>query len=191
LASCSDYSKLTTSCLIFFAQDYLDNVFAHAHFAAFGWIAMMTLGFELKLIPTMGMGSRLLGTLGLAGSFLAWISVLPFALILVVAVSWHVLVPARALLRCKVREWELVPLLFLLLAAVLGICLALGVPETGDPARGRVQLAYGFLALFGFMVSTVVSVAVKLFSMWVWKERFEANFGKQPVLGMKELVSLP
>ena len=184
----------------FFAPDYLDNVFAHAHLAAFGWITMMILGFELKLVPTTGMGSRSLaarfwlmqlGTLGLAGSFLAGIPVLPFALMLAVAVSWHLLGPARALLSGKAREWELVPLLFLLLAAVLGVCLALGVPETEDPARGRIQLAYGFLALFGFMVSTVVSVAFKLFPMWVWKERFEPDFGKQPVPAMKELVSLP
>ena len=184
----------------FFAPDYLDNIFAHAHLAAFGWITMMILGFELKLVPTTGMGSRSLaarfwlmqlGTLGLAGSFLAGIPVLPFALMLAVAVSWHALGSARALLSGKAREWELVPLLFLLLAAVLGVCLALGVPETENPARGRIQLAYGFLALFGFMVSTVVSVAFKLFPMWVWKERFEPDFGKQPVPAMKELVSLP
>ena len=77
----------------------------------------------------------------------------------------------------------------LLLAAASGVALSFGWPDVADPARGRVQLAYGFLGVFGFMVLTVVTVAFKLFPMWVWKERFQKDFGKKPVPGMKELHS--
>ena len=77
----------------------------------------------------------------------------------------------------------------LMIAAGLGVALALGWPSPTDPLRGRVQLAYGFLGIIGFMVLSVVTVAFKLFPMWVWKERFQKEFGKRPVPGMKELHS--
>jgi hypothetical protein len=182
----------------FFSTDFLDNVFAHAHLAALGWVAMMIFGFELKLVPTTGIGARSLGTrfwlievgtLGLAGCLLMGVFVLPFALMIAVAVIWQLAGPARSLIQGKAREWELVPLLFLLGATVLGVGLALGWPNVEEPARARVQLAYGFLALVGFMVTTVVSVAFKLFPMWAWKERFQEHFGRKPVPGMKELAS--
>ena len=36
---------------VFFSDDYLDNVFAHAHLAAVGWVVMMIVGFQLQLVP--------------------------------------------------------------------------------------------------------------------------------------------
>jgi hypothetical protein len=35
----------------------------------------------------------------------------------------------------------------------------------------------------------VVTVAFKLFPIFVWKERFQPEFGKKPVPGMKDLPS--
>ncbi len=103
---------------------------------------------------------------------------------------WQALGPAAALLKSRAREWELLPLGILTLTAALGLALVLGWPEDAT-ARGRAQLAYGFLGLFGFMSATVVTVAFKLFPIWVWKERFQADFGKKPVPGMKDLPSQP
>jgi hypothetical protein len=97
--------------------------------------------------------------------------------------------PALAFARGRAREWELLPLLLLSLTAVLGLALAFGVPSETSPARGRAQLAYGFLGLYGFMTLTVVTVAFKLFPIFVWKERFQPEFGKKPVPGMKDLPS--
>lgn len=177
---------------------YLDNVFAHAHLAGVGWVAMMIFGVELKLIPTALGNARWLpvrftllqiGTLGVAFAFLTERSVLPFAVLLALACGWHAWGPVRAFVTGRAREWEILPLTHLLLTAVVGVVLALGWPGVTDPARGRLQLAYGFVAVFGFMVLTVVTVAFKLFPMWVWKERFQEDFGKKPVPGMKELHS--
>lgn len=177
---------------------YIDNVFAHAHIAGVGWIAMMIFGVELKLVPTSFGAARFMplrfallniGTLGVAFAFLTERSVAPFAVLLAFAFVWQAWGPARALLKGRASEWELLPLALLLLAAASGVVLSLGWPDAADPARGRVQLAYGFLAVFGFMVLTVVTVAFKLFPMWVWKERFQKDFGKKPVPGMKELHS--
>ena len=177
---------------------YIDNVFAHAHLAGIGWVAMMIFGVELKLVPTTLGGPRFvpvrfallnIGTLGVAFAFFTEVSVAPFAVLLAFACVWQASGPARSLVKGRAREWELLPLMLLLLAAASGVTLSFGWPDVADPARGRVQLAYGFLGVFGFMVLTVVTVAFKLFPMWVWKERFQKDFGKKPVPGMKELAS--
>jgi hypothetical protein len=182
------------------ASEYLANVFAHAHLAGAGWVTGMIFGFELHLVPTTAGGARFVGvrfalfqvgTLGLTLGFLAEWDVAPFALVLAIACAWHASGPAVAFVKGRAREWELLPLALLVLASLLGVALASGWPPAADPARGRVQLAYGFLALFGFMTLTVVSVSFKLFPVWVWKERFGADFGKRPVPGMKELASEP
>jgi hypothetical protein len=178
----------------FLAAQYLPNVFAHAHLAGAGWVTGMIFGFELALVPTTAGSARMLplrfalfqlGTLGLAFAFLAEVDVRPYAIVLALACGWHGLGPGTAFMKGRAREWELLPLVLLALASLLGVGLAFGE----GPADARAQLAYAFLALFGFMVTTVVTIAFKLFPIWVWKERFQADFGKRPVPGMKELAS--
>jgi hypothetical protein len=184
----------------FLADRHLANVFAHAHLAGVGFVLSMIFGFQLKLVPTTeGNPSSLpyrfallhLGTLGLAGALLWEKSPAPFALLLAIVCGWQALGPATAFARGRAREWELLGLLLLTLTAALGLALALGWPEESSPARGRAQLAYGFLGLFGFMALTVVTVAFKLFPIFVWKERFQPEFGTRPVPGMKDLPSQP
>jgi hypothetical protein len=184
----------------FFAESYLANVFAHAHLAGVGWVLSMIFGFQLKLVPTtegspwslpLRFALLQIGTLGLAGAFLLETSPLPFAIALAIACFWQVLGPATAFLKGRAREWELLSLSLLALDAVLGVALAFGWPEVSSEARGRAQLAYGFLGLFGFMSLTVVTVAFKLFPIFVWKERFQPDFMKVPVPGMKDLPSQP
>jgi hypothetical protein len=182
----------------FLSPQYLSNVYAHAHLAAVGWVASMIFGFQLALVPTTASSPRTLpyrfallhaGALGSAISFLAELPVAPFAIALLVFASWQAYGPARAFIKGRAREWELLPLLLLVADSALGVALALGWPGAQDPARARAQLAYGFLGLFGFMVASVVTVAFKLFPIWVWKERFQSDFGKRPVPGMKDLPS--
>jgi hypothetical protein len=177
------------------SDDHLANVFAHAHLAGAGWVLSMIFGFQLKLVPTTEGSSWSLplrfvllqaGTLGLSAALLLGKSTIPFAFGLAVACVWQALGPAAALLRGRAREWETLALLLLSLTAFLGVALALGYPaETA--ARGRAQFAYGFLGLVGFMALTVVTVAFKLFPIFVWKERFQPDYMKKPVPGMKDL----
>jgi hypothetical protein len=182
----------------FLAERHLANVFAHAHLAGAGWVLAMIFGFQLKLVPTTeGSRSSLpirfallhFGTLGLSASLLLETTTRPFALALAVVCFWQTLGPAMAFARGRAREWELLALLLLALTAALGLALALGWPAEASPARGRAQLAYGFLGLFGFMTLSVVTAAFKLFPIFVWKERFQRDFGKRPVPGMKDLPS--
>ena len=178
----------------FLASQYLPNVFAHAHLAGVGWVTGMIFGFELALVPTTAGSGRWLplrfflfqlGALGLAGAFLAEADVRPFALALALCCCWQAFGPAAALLKGRAREWEVLPLAMLVLASLLGVVLAFGP----SPPNAGWQLAYAFLALFGFMVGTIVAIAFKLFPIWVWKEKFQPDFGKRPVPGMKELAS--
>ena len=180
------------------SPSHLDNVFAHAHMAGVGWILTMILGFELKLVPaTMGnpkwqplrFALLQVGTMGLSLSLWAGRGSLDFALVLGVACVWHAAGPVQLLASRRFVEWELLPLVLLVVAGAMGIALTAGVPGVADPARGRLQLAYGVVAIVGFMILTVVTIAFKLFPMWVWKERFQDDFGKRPVPGMKELAS--
>jgi hypothetical protein len=184
----------------FLAERHLANVFAHAHLAGVGWVLSMIFGFQLKLVPTTEGSPWSLpirffllhvGTLGLAASLLLETTPAPFALALAVVCFWQALGPASAFARGRAREWELLALALLTLTAALGLALALGWPEEASPARGRAQLAYGFLGLFGFMTLSVVTAAFKLFPIFVWKERFQPDFGKHPVPGMKDLPSQP
>jgi hypothetical protein len=75
----------------------------------------------------------------------------------------------------------------LLVAGAAGWIMAAGVVPESHPWRARLQAAYGYLGLVGGLTLTVLSMAFKLFPMWVWKERFQADFGRRPVPGMKEL----
>ena len=71
----------------------------------------------------------------------------------------------------------------------MGVLLAFGVPAPENPLQQRLQLAYGYTGLVGWIVLTITTVAFKLFPIWVWQERFQADFGKRPVPGMKDLYS--
>jgi hypothetical protein len=182
----------------FLAPDPLSNVFAHAHLAGAGWVTSMIFGFQLELVPTTARPAWSvpyrfvvfqLAVLALAASFLLELPASPAAIALALCCLLQGFGPARAMLEGRAREWELLPLFLLGLASILGVALVLGWPEVTDPSRGRAQLAYGILAILGFMTLTVVTIAFKLFPIWVWKERFREQFGKKPVPGMKDLPS--
>lgn len=177
------------------SDDHLANVFAHAHLAGAGWVLSMIFGFQLELVPTTeGRSWSLplrfvllqLGTLGVSVALLLGKSTLPFTIGVAIACFWQAFGPSAAFVRGRAREWETLALLLLCLTAILGVALALGYPEEAA-ARGRAQFAYGFLGLFGFMALTVVTVAFKLFPIFVWKERFQPDYMKKPVPGMKDL----
>jgi hypothetical protein len=178
---------------------FIANLYAHIHLAGIGWVTTMIFGFQLKLVPTTRGTDRYLpvrfwllqaGTLGLAVTLLAdrpWQA--PFAAMLLAAVLWQAWGPTIALLFGRAREWEVVPLLILAATAITGMLLAAGVPAADDPLRTRLQFAYGYCGLVGWIVLTITTVAFKLFPTWVWQERFLADFGKRPVPGIKDLYS--
>jgi len=180
-----------------FPAPILSNLSAHAHLAGVGWVTSLIFGFQLKLVPTTrGAEASLpwrfaLLQVGLLGLVAVLLADLPgsafFAALIFAAVAWQAWGPTRAWLTGRSREWEAVPLAFLAAVGLAGVLLALGIPEEGTALRPRAQLAYGYAALFGWIVFTIIAVAFKLFPIWVWQERFQADFGRKPVPGMKDL----
>ena len=178
---------------------FTSNLFAHIHLAGIGWVTTMIFGFQLTLVPTTRGKESLLpirfwllqaGILGLAITFLAdlpWQAT--FATVLLVVIVWQAWGPVRAFVTGRAREWEVVPLVLLVAIAVTGVLLAFGIPAPENPLRMRVQLAYSYAAFLGWIVLTITTVAFKLFPIWVWQERFQRDFGKAAVPGMKDLYN--
>ncbi len=187
--------------------EFFPNIFAHAHLAALGWVTMMIVGFEHRLLPTSkpDPGSRWPavrfwflegGVLGLVACLLSasrWVPL--FAALTAAALIMHAWRPLWTLARGRVHDratgWATVALVFLVLDSLAGFVLSLGFPGTASPLRMHLQLAYGYTGLFGWVTLTVTSLAYKLFPMFVWEERFRELWGKKPVPAMRDLYSAP
>jgi hypothetical protein len=82
-----------------------------------------------------------------------------------------------------------VALIFLLGAALSGFFLSLDLPSANSVLRMRVQFAYGYVGLLGWITLTITAQVYKLFPMFVWEERFRDLWGKEPVPAMRDLYS--
>jgi len=93
--------------------------------------------------------------------------------------------------RNRAGRWEAVAHAVLLALAATGVLLTLGIPDPDGELRLRVEFAYGFVALFGWIALTVAGTSWKLFSSWVWLERFApiARSRTEPVPTAAQLVS--
>lgn len=193
------FNKILPGGIGFLGGKFSSNLFAHVHLAGVGWVTMMIFGFMLKLVPTTkGRESTLplrfwlmqLGTMGLAVTLLADVPGRElFALLLLIVVFWQAWGPVRAFVSGRAREWEVTPLIILCAAAIAGVLLAWNVPPPESPFRIRLQFAYGYAGFLGWFVLTIATVAFKLFPIWVWQERFQPEYGKKPVPGMKSLYN--
>ncbi len=186
---------------------FFPNIFAHAHLAALGWVTMMIVGFEHRLLPTSKPDPNTrwpairfwlleAGVLGLVIDLLAVRRWIPLFAAMVAASLWmHAWKPLRTLVRGKVQDrataWATVALLFLVLDSIGGLLLSLGIPDPAAPLRVRVQFAYGYVGLLGWITLTITAQAYKLFPMFVWEERFRSLWGKEPVPAMRDLYSTP
>jgi len=170
----------------------LSKLSAHLHLALGGWISNMIVGVQLKMVPTTGSSPRRLlirfalmqiGLLGLVSSLLLGLDLeMPFALMLATALTLHAAGPLRAFGRRSEWRWEATSLAVLVVLAVVGLLLAAGIPDPTSQLRQRVQLAYAYVALYGWVIGTVTAVAFKLFPMWVWQERFADRPGPRPAV---------
>jgi hypothetical protein len=109
--------------------------------------------------------------------------------LLLIAVFWHAWGPVRAFVSGRAREWEVTPLVILCGVSIAGVLLAWDLPSAESAFRIRLQFAYGYAGLLGWIVLTIATVAFKLFPIWVWQERFQPEYGKKPVPGMKSLYN--
>jgi hypothetical protein len=185
--------------------EFFPNIFAHAHLAAVGWISMMIVGFEHRLLPTSRPDAAgpwpsirfwLLeaGVVGLVVSLLSVSRWTPFfSAMIVAALALHVWRPLWTLARGKIQDraslWATVALVFLMTTSLAGLFLSLDLPSPDSVFRMRVQFAYGYVGLLGWITMTITAQVYKLFPMFVWEERFRVLWGKEPVPAMRDLYS--
>jgi hypothetical protein len=195
----------------FWAVSPLAATYAHLHLAAIGWAGLMVVGLAYRLIPMMlpaamptgrmlALSAVLIET-GLAILVVALIqrpewAVLGAGAIAAGLVSFvtqirralaHRLPRPPALPRRDWSTWQVhVALLWLLVAAVLGFAIAVGVPDAwGTPLRWM----YGVTGLVGFLAQIVVGMQGRLVPLYAWYRAMAARQGTPPERGANELPS--
>ena len=187
--------------------EFFPNIYAHAHLAALGWVSLLIVGFEHRLLPVSrpevakkshGAGLRFwlleVGILGLVVSLIMVSRWVPLFALMIAAAFWlHAWRPLRMLLAGKTQDrasfWGSVALIFLVFDSAIGVALTLGWPAADSLLRMRVQLAYAYIGFLGWITLTISAMVYKLFPMFVWEERFRGLWGKEPVPAMKDLYS--
>ena len=178
---------------------------AHGHLAVLGWATMMIFGIAYRLIPMFvpaamppGRGLSLsavllqIGTLGLTWSLVAETAVAPWAL-LVVGAFGSFFVQVRRIVRQRRprpadmprRDWSTwhthLALLYLVIAAVLGLWLTIGAPAA-------VTWAYGIAGLLGFVGQMVVGIQGRLLPLLAWYRAMERLDGAPPAVSAHRLI---
>jgi hypothetical protein len=179
---------------------------AHAHLAVLGWAVMMIMGVSYRLVPmflpaAMPAGRGLMtsavlleaGTLGLAWALLQGQTAVPGA-VLVLAAFASFFRQVRGILgdrrprpaEMHGRDWSTwqthLALVYMVLAAVLGLWLAMG--------RGPATLvwAYGVTGLLGFVAQMVVGIQGRLLPLHAWYRAMTRASGQPPPVSAHRLA---
>jgi hypothetical protein len=180
---------------------------AHFHLAEVGWVTFMIFGFGRKLLPALApprsrepweslvrFWSLEIGLLVLVLALILKPNWVPLgATIVVLSILLHLSRPIAWFLSGETRDrasfWAVISLFFFLLAAVLGLALAWGVPRALAWPTDRLLIAYGFIALVGWNTLAITAFGMKIFPLWVWQERFAEDLGKKPIPAVSGLYS--
>ncbi|HEX7088057.1 MAG TPA: hypothetical protein VF198_16980 [Vicinamibacterales bacterium] len=177
---------------------------AHGHLAVLGWATMMIFGVAYRLIPMfvpaampsarLGVSAVLLeaGTLGLTWSLIANRSALVWVLLVLGAFAAFFVQVRRIVQERRPRPVDLPPrdwstwqthtaLLYLLVAAILGLWLALGGPDS-------IAWAYGVAGLLGFVGQMIAGIAGRLLPMHAWYRAMAALDGAPPPVSAHRLI---
>ena len=176
--------------------EFFANIFAHAHLAAVGWVTMMIVGFEHRLLPASRPTGRHAdlnhsirfwmleaGVIGLVVSLLVrsrWIPL--FSAMIVAALALHAGRPLWLLVRGRLQDratvWATLALVFLVAAAFCGFCLSVGLPSPDSALRIRLQFAYGYVGLLGWITLTITAQVYKLFPCLSGRNAFGIFWGR-------------
>ncbi|MBI5379839.1 MAG: hypothetical protein HZA23_06755 [Nitrospirae bacterium] len=187
--------------------NHLEYLVYHAHFAMGGWITLVVMGVSYQLIPMFALAhgysegpARIAlvlvnaGLLALAGS-MAGLSALFIPTVLLLAGGVIAFLCQISLILKKRTRKDLdlglrhavVAFVILGIVALLGMALGLGgIPEAG---KVRWSIAYGFLAVFGYVSILVMGMLYKVLPFLVWHHRYSDRVGKEPVPLLKEMYS--
>jgi hypothetical protein len=189
----------------------LTAMYAHAHLAAVGWATMMVVGLSYRLIPmfvpaAMPTGRSLaLSAVLIEGGLVLVVTALlrrspwlPLGGALIVAGLGSFTAHIRRALRHRMprppalprRDWSTwqthAALLWLVVAAALGMALSIGVPGRW---RIGVTWVYGVAGLVGFLAQVVVGMQGRLVPFYAWYRAFAALEGAAPERAANALPS--
>ena len=188
--------------------DQISAMHAHAHLGALGVFVMLIVGISYKLVPMFtlsdlrnqrrALASVALLNIGLLGSFLTILLRHPFkfafALLVVAGLVCYGLEVA-AILRARKRrplDWGIKSFLtavsFLAPVSLLALILSWpGLPLT--PLTGRLENAYGFLALAGVVSFAIIGMFYKIIPFLVWYGCYSTQIGLRKVPSLANLYS--
>lgn len=182
----------------------LHSVYAHAHLATLGWATMMVMGLGYRLLPMIlpaamppaahTAASAILAQAGLVVLVVALPAgstggVRVGALLAVSGLAVFVAGVATMLRQRKPSPKDLPRpdygtlhalqgLVYLALAAVVGLAMALAPPGAWKIA---VAPAYGVIALLGFLAQMVLGVAARILPMFAWTHQYvRSEFARVP-----------
>ncbi|MCC7074750.1 MAG: hypothetical protein IT383_25800 [Deltaproteobacteria bacterium] len=192
----------------FISGSHLEVLRAHAHAAALGFFGLLIMGVTFRLLEMFlvayveqtgpGVAALVLVNVALValvvGSLLgafAWLGPLAAALALAGVLAFLVQVArifrARLRKRTDVAWWHTGASFGYLVAAVL-LGGALASSRVDAALTVRLELAYGFLALPGFIGSVIVGQLSKIWPFLVWFHTFSAYVGLKEVPTASELL---
>ncbi|MEK7446727.1 MAG: hypothetical protein AABZ70_17920 [candidate division NC10 bacterium] len=186
----------------FLPGEFFPTLHAHFHLALLGWVAPMVMGVAARVYPmfllardpegwpgALQLWGLALGSPAVALGLLAVpILVLPGALAVGAAVAGHLAwVSEMAASRKRpALDWGLRLALtgtaFLIPAGLMGLGFAADM--LGGPRMG---LAYGVLALGGWVSLTIVGMLFKIVPFLVWYRAYSPKVGKAPVPTLAQL----
>jgi hypothetical protein len=182
---------------------FFANLHAHVHLALLGWVLPMVIGVAARLYPMFLLAREpdgwigraqfwglVLGVPGLVAGLLLEASALTVvgASLVAVAVAGHLAWVAEMAWRGQrpSLDWGLRFVLtgaaFLSPATLLGLGFA-----TGLWSGPRLALAYGVLALGGWVSLTIAGMMLKIVPFLVWYRAYGARAGRRPVPTLAQL----
>ncbi len=171
---------------------------AHAHIAVLGWGVMMIVGVSYRLVPmflpaAMPAGRGLVwsaillevGTLGVAWTVAAGGRTWPWALVVVAGLAAFLRQVRGVVSNRRPRPVEMVgrdwatwqthaAMLYLIVAVVIGLCLA------AVPVPPAWQWTYGVAGIVGFVAQMVVGIQGRLLPIHAWYRAMSALDGAPP-----------
>lgn len=191
--------------------DHLRLLRVHAHSAGFGFFGLLIMGVAYRLLEMFliayeqrtGPGVIALIAVNLSVLALAAHNILaPASVTLALGVAFAAvgivafLVQVRRIYRKRMRRRADLPwrhtaasFTYLAIAGVLAAIIALA-PLDGELSR-RLELAYGFIALPGFIGSVIVGQLHKILPFLIWFHRFSPYVGLRKVPAASELLPEP
>lgn len=192
----------------FISRSHIDYLKIHAHFGLIGWVGMVIMGVALRLIPMFaiahGYSQRpgriafwcvnigLIGTMVeltfgatpvLLGIYVGLIilGLVAYALQIVIVLK----IRLRRALDVSMRH-AVVSFAMMIIGAALGVSAAFA--NLDRQVYERVALAYGIVALVGFMSSLIIGEMYKIIPFLVWYNKYASRAGLEPVPTLKEMV---